>query len=172
MASWRPCIYVWCCYPNKNQATWKKRLIGHRVVSRRLTFDEVMPYTKAVVSFEVPNPRSGQGLGLATGAAVMALCKATTFASMTVMTFMFAKGSFRKGGDLKTLIIGCPNTIDGDLKCKEVPTSFGCDTACKESVMIATCIPINMLELFIFMTCSISGLHHKFFTVLSMGETS
>ncbi|GKC31015.1 mitochondrial outer membrane protein porin 4 [Tanacetum coccineum] len=29
-------------------------------VSRRLTFDEVMPHTKAVVSFEVPNPRSGQ----------------------------------------------------------------------------------------------------------------
>ncbi|PWA37690.1 Eukaryotic porin/Tom40 [Artemisia annua] len=29
-------------------------------VSRRLTFDEVFPHTKAVVSFEVPNPRSGQ----------------------------------------------------------------------------------------------------------------
>ncbi|XP_024960364.1 pyrophosphate--fructose 6-phosphate 1-phosphotransferase subunit beta-like, partial [Cynara cardunculus var. scolymus] len=33
--------------------------------------------------------------------------------------------------DLKTRVIGCPKTIDGDLKCKEVPTSFGFDTACK-----------------------------------------
>ncbi|CAN8305430.1 unnamed protein product [Cochlearia groenlandica] len=33
--------------------------------------------------------------------------------------------------NLKTLVIGCPKTIDGDLKCKEVPTSFGFDTACK-----------------------------------------
>ena len=32
---------------------------------------------------------------------------------------------------LKTRVIGCPKTIDGDLKCKEVPTSFGFDTACK-----------------------------------------
>ena len=32
---------------------------------------------------------------------------------------------------MKTLVIGCPKTIDGDLKCKEVPTSFGFDTACK-----------------------------------------
>ncbi|KAB1201558.1 Pyrophosphate--fructose 6-phosphate 1-phosphotransferase subunit beta [Morella rubra] len=32
---------------------------------------------------------------------------------------------------LKTQVIGCPKTIDGDLKCKEVPTSFGFDTACK-----------------------------------------
>ncbi|KAL7103059.1 hypothetical protein ACP275_08G157200 [Erythranthe tilingii] len=32
---------------------------------------------------------------------------------------------------LKTKVIGCPKTIDGDLKCKEVPTSFGFDTACK-----------------------------------------
>jgi pyrophosphate--fructose-6-phosphate 1-phosphotransferase len=31
----------------------------------------------------------------------------------------------------KTRVIGCPKTIDGDLKCKEVPTSFGFDTACK-----------------------------------------
>ncbi|PWA69162.1 Phosphofructokinase [Artemisia annua] len=29
--------------------------------------------------------------------------------------------------DLKTRIIGCPKTIDGDLKCKEISTSFGCD---------------------------------------------
>ncbi|XP_052291257.1 pyrophosphate--fructose 6-phosphate 1-phosphotransferase subunit beta 1-like [Citrus sinensis] len=33
--------------------------------------------------------------------------------------------------DMKTRVIGCPKTIDGDLKCKEVPTSFGFDTACK-----------------------------------------
>ncbi|XP_041997814.1 pyrophosphate--fructose 6-phosphate 1-phosphotransferase subunit beta-like isoform X2 [Salvia splendens] len=32
---------------------------------------------------------------------------------------------------MKTRVIGCPKTIDGDLKCKEVPTSFGFDTACK-----------------------------------------
>ncbi|KAE9602102.1 putative diphosphate--fructose-6-phosphate 1-phosphotransferase [Lupinus albus] len=33
--------------------------------------------------------------------------------------------------NIKTHVIGCPKTIDGDLKCKEVPTSFGFDTACK-----------------------------------------
>ncbi|KAK1418170.1 hypothetical protein QVD17_27310 [Tagetes erecta] len=38
--------------------------------------------------------------------------------------------NFRDNG-LKTRVIGCPKTIDGDLKCKEVPTSFGFDTACK-----------------------------------------
>lgn len=38
--------------------------------------------------------------------------------------------NFRKN-NLKTRVIGCPKTIDGDLKCKEVPTSFGFDTACK-----------------------------------------
>jgi 6-phosphofructokinase len=32
---------------------------------------------------------------------------------------------------MKTSVIGCPKTIDGDLKCKEVPASFGFDTACK-----------------------------------------
>ncbi|KAH6816825.1 Phosphofructokinase family protein [Perilla frutescens var. frutescens] len=32
---------------------------------------------------------------------------------------------------IQTRVIGCPKTIDGDLKCKEVPTSFGFDTACK-----------------------------------------
>ncbi|KAJ6416339.1 hypothetical protein OIU84_002234 [Salix udensis] len=36
-----------------------------------------------------------------------------------------------RGKNLKTRVIGCPKTIDGDLKCKEVPTSFGFDTACK-----------------------------------------
>ncbi|PHT76332.1 Pyrophosphate--fructose 6-phosphate 1-phosphotransferase subunit beta [Capsicum annuum] len=39
--------------------------------------------------------------------------------------------SLREGKGLKTRVIGCPKTIDGDLKCKEVPTSFGFDTACK-----------------------------------------
>ncbi|XP_078443171.1 pyrophosphate--fructose 6-phosphate 1-phosphotransferase subunit beta-like [Wolffia australiana] len=33
--------------------------------------------------------------------------------------------------NLKTKVIGCPKTIDGDLKSKEVPISFGFDTACK-----------------------------------------
>ncbi|XP_062153148.1 pyrophosphate--fructose 6-phosphate 1-phosphotransferase subunit beta-like [Alnus glutinosa] len=36
-----------------------------------------------------------------------------------------------RGKTMKTRVIGCPKTIDGDLKCKEVPTSFGFDTACK-----------------------------------------
>ncbi|MFS7929535.1 putative diphosphate--fructose-6-phosphate 1-phosphotransferase [Helianthus anomalus] len=38
--------------------------------------------------------------------------------------------NFRANG-LKTRVIGCPKTIDGDLKCKQVPISFGFDTACK-----------------------------------------
>ncbi|KAF8030244.1 hypothetical protein BT93_E2632 [Corymbia citriodora subsp. variegata] len=33
--------------------------------------------------------------------------------------------------NMKTRVMGCPKTIDGDLKCKEVPVSFGFDTACK-----------------------------------------
>ena len=37
---------------------------------------------------------------------------------------------------MKTRVIGCPKTIDGDLKCKEVPASFGFDTACKVIVTI------------------------------------
>ncbi|KAF5183276.1 Pyrophosphate--fructose 6-phosphate 1-phosphotransferase subunit beta, partial [Thalictrum thalictroides] len=36
-----------------------------------------------------------------------------------------------RGKNLKTRVIGCPKTIDGDLKCKEVPISFGFDPACK-----------------------------------------
>ncbi|KDP20694.1 hypothetical protein JCGZ_21165 [Jatropha curcas] len=36
-----------------------------------------------------------------------------------------------RSNNIKTKVIGCPKTIDGDLKCKEVPTSFGFDTACK-----------------------------------------
>ncbi|CAN6901918.1 unnamed protein product, partial [Brassica oleracea var. botrytis] len=37
---------------------------------------------------------------------------------------------------LKTRVTGCPKTIDGDLKCIEVPTSFGFDTACKVSFLL------------------------------------
>ncbi|XWS18159.1 hypothetical protein CRYUN_Cryun32bG0018400 [Craigia yunnanensis] len=36
-----------------------------------------------------------------------------------------------RGKNMKARVIGCPKTIDGDLKCKEVPASFGFDTACK-----------------------------------------
>ncbi|KAK9924486.1 hypothetical protein M0R45_032852 [Rubus argutus] len=36
-----------------------------------------------------------------------------------------------RGKNMKTRVIGCPKTIDGDLKSKEVPTSFGFDTACR-----------------------------------------
>lgn len=36
-----------------------------------------------------------------------------------------------RGKNMKTQVIGCPKTIDGDLKSKEVPISFGFDTACK-----------------------------------------
>lgn len=32
---------------------------------------------------------------------------------------------------IKTRVLGCPKTIDGDLKSKQVPISFGFDTACK-----------------------------------------
>ncbi|PWA63532.1 porin domain, Eukaryotic porin/Tom40 [Artemisia annua] len=42
---------------------WVKYKSSHGstpMVSRRLTFDEVMPHTKAVLTFKVPNPRSGQ----------------------------------------------------------------------------------------------------------------
>jgi 6-phosphofructokinase len=40
-------------------------------------------------------------------------------------------------------VIGCPKTIDGDLKCKEVPTSFGFDTACKVSINILSYLNQN-----------------------------
>ncbi|KAG6544238.1 hypothetical protein Mapa_014341 [Marchantia paleacea] len=36
-----------------------------------------------------------------------------------------------RANKLKTHVIGCPKTIDGDLKSKHVPISFGFDTACK-----------------------------------------
>ncbi|MCO5602794.1 hypothetical protein L7F22_056932 [Adiantum nelumboides] len=40
-------------------------------------------------------------------------------------------GEYFRGKNLRTQVIGCPKTIDGDLKSTEVPTSFGFDTACK-----------------------------------------
>ena len=40
--------------------------------------------------------------------------------------------------NMKTRVIGCPKTIDGDLKCKEVPISFGFDTACKVTLFSQT----------------------------------
>ncbi|CAK9270645.1 unnamed protein product [Sphagnum jensenii] len=40
-------------------------------------------------------------------------------------------GEYFRSKNLKTRVIGCPKTIDGDLKSKQVPTSFGFDTACK-----------------------------------------
>lgn len=39
--------------------------------------------------------------------------------------------SHHRGLNMKLKVIGCPKTIDGDLKSKEVPISFGFDTACK-----------------------------------------
>jgi pyrophosphate--fructose-6-phosphate 1-phosphotransferase len=36
-----------------------------------------------------------------------------------------------RGRKIKTAVLGCPKTIDGDLKSKQVPISFGFDTACK-----------------------------------------
>ncbi|BBN16810.1 diphosphate-dependent phosphofructokinase [Marchantia polymorpha subsp. ruderalis] len=36
-----------------------------------------------------------------------------------------------RANKVKTHVIGCPKTIDGDLKSKHVPISFGFDTACK-----------------------------------------
>lgn len=44
---------------------------------------------------------------------------------------------------MKTKVIGCPKTIDGDLKCKEVPTSFGFDTACRVSIDVHTDLCYN-----------------------------
>uniref|UniRef100_A0A6N2KRG2 Uncharacterized protein n=1 Tax=Salix viminalis TaxID=40686 RepID=A0A6N2KRG2_SALVM len=57
-----------------------------------------------------------------------------TFFSTTISLIDITFVSFNvtiRGKNLKTRVIGCPKTIDGDLKCKEVPTSFGFDTACK-----------------------------------------
>ena len=46
---------------------------------------------------------------------------------------------------MKTRVIGCPKTIDGDLKCKDVPISFGFDTACK--VMVCFLYVLKQSEL-------------------------
>ena len=36
-----------------------------------------------------------------------------------------------KKNNCKTVVIGCPKTIDGDLKNEHIEISFGFDTACK-----------------------------------------
>lgn len=52
---------------------------------------------------------------------------------------------------MKTRVIGCPKTIDGDLKCKEVPTSFGFDTACKVIINIKQKFPLCFVYVSSFM---------------------
>ncbi|KAG5094572.1 hypothetical protein JHK84_050160 [Glycine max] len=47
--------------------------------------------------------------------------------------------------NMKTRVIGCPKTIDGDLKCKEVPTSFGFDTACKVNEAMQSAFSVHLL---------------------------
>lgn len=47
---------------------------------------------------------------------------------------------------MKTQVIGCPKTIDGDLKSKEVPISFGFDTACKVILMISLYIVMQAIK--------------------------
>lgn len=47
------------------------------------------------------------------------------------MFFSYFNLDLCRSKNLKTQVLGCPKTIDGDLKSKEVPTSFGFDTACK-----------------------------------------
>lgn len=49
---------------------------------------------------------------------------------------------------MKTQVIGCPKTIDGDLKCKEVPISFGFDTACKVIVILLGGVFIALIFIF------------------------
>ncbi|XP_038877470.1 uncharacterized protein LOC120069750 isoform X2 [Benincasa hispida] len=46
--------------------------------------------------------------------------------------------------NLKTRVICCPKTIDGDLKCKEVPTCFGFDYACKVLISLCNCFRIHI----------------------------
>lgn len=50
---------------------------------------------------------------------------------------MLIKFFVYRSRNVKTKVIGCPKTIDGDLKCKEVPISFGFDTACKVSPLVS-----------------------------------
>lgn len=66
---------------------------------------------------------------------------------MNLSFFIF---SFRSK-NMKTRVIGCPKTIDGDLKCKEVPTSFGFDTACKVIINIKQKFPLCFVYVSSFM---------------------
>lgn len=58
------------------------------------------------------------------------ICLICPFPTTSLLQYFYAIKNFREK-KIKTRVIGCPKTIDGDLKCKEVPTSFGFDTACK-----------------------------------------
>lgn len=64
---------------------------------------------------------------------------------------------------MKTRVIGCPKTIDGDLKCKEVPTSFGFDTACKVIISINQKFPLCFVYVssFIFSFYDINYIEEK-----------
>lgn len=59
------------------------------------------------------------------------------------LMYMFFLHYFRSK-NLKSRVIGCPKTIDGDLKCKEVPTSFGFDTACK---VLISCVWFDFMQI-------------------------
>ncbi|KAJ0081109.1 hypothetical protein Patl1_09905 [Pistacia atlantica] len=49
--------------------------------------------------------------------------------------------------NLKTRVTGCPKTIDGYLKSKEVPTSFGFDTACRVSIAVHADFALKLILL-------------------------
>ncbi|XP_062093698.1 pyrophosphate--fructose 6-phosphate 1-phosphotransferase subunit beta-like [Humulus lupulus] len=57
-----------------------------------------------------------------------------------------------RGKNLKTQVIGCPKTIDGDLKCKEVPISFGFDTACKVTATKRNFLLLEPLNFFVVLS--------------------
>lgn len=65
-----------------------------------------------------------------------------------VMSVLFVQ---IRGQNLKTRVIGCPKTIDGDLKCKEVPTSFGFDTACRVIITITQILTLHFSYILSFM---------------------
>lgn len=50
------------------------------------------------------------------------------------------------GHDMKTKVVGVPKTLDGDLKSRDVPISFGFDTACKVYSEIIGNIMIDALS--------------------------
>nr|PNR59775.1 hypothetical protein PHYPA_002567 [Physcomitrium patens] len=53
-------------------------------------------------------------------------------------------GEHFRAKKVRTHVIGCPKTIDGDLKSPEVPISFGFDTACKiYAEMIGNIMEVN-----------------------------